>query len=183
VDLSEGNYGVALLNDSRYGHDVRDNVLRLTLLKSAIRPDPLADKGRHELTYSLLPHAGDWRAGGVGREAYQLNSPLRAVPLLAQPGDLPARYGLAEIASDHVVLETVKKAEDDEAWIFRVYEAQQMRAASVALTLAHPVRRAVECNLIEEEERPVSVDGACLHFSIAPYEIKTFKIWFGAPEE
>ncbi len=78
VDLSEGGYGVALLNDSKYGSDVTHNVLRLTLLKSAVWPDADADQGVHRFTYALLPHAGDWRAGEVVRRAAELNAPLRA---------------------------------------------------------------------------------------------------------
>ena len=61
ADLSEGNYGVALLNDCKYGYDIHDNVIRLTLLKSATNPDANADQGEHWMTYSLLPHEGDWR--------------------------------------------------------------------------------------------------------------------------
>lgn len=179
VDLSEGNYGVALLNDCKYGHDVKDNVLRLTLLKSAIHPDPLADKGRHVFTYSLLPHAGGWRDSRVVQEAYALNSPLLARAVTPQPGGaLPPCYELATLASDHVILETVKKAEDDEAWIVRLYEYKQYREKGVNLTFARPIRHAVECNLIEEEERPATYEGRTLTFSIRPYEIKTFKVWF-----
>src|SRR5690606_8833709 len=80
ADLSEGNYGVALLNDSKYGHDVKDHVMRLTLLRSPVSPDPGADLGVHDFTYALLPHAGDWRAGDVTRAAHELNVPLRVVP-------------------------------------------------------------------------------------------------------
>lgn len=86
VDLSEGNYGVALLNDCKYGHDVKDNVLRLTLVKSAVSPDPEADKGEHVFTYSLLPHEGGWREGDVAREAYALNSPLLSRELSSELG-------------------------------------------------------------------------------------------------
>jgi alpha-mannosidase len=181
VDLSEGNYGVALLNDCKYGHDVKDNVLRLTLIKSAVRPDPLADRGRHDFTYSLLPHRGDWRQSPVVNEAYALNYP--SLPLLVEPvgelpGPLPTRYSFAAVDSDHVIIESVKKAEDDDAWIIRLYECKQYRAEDVTLTLGRPIRRAAACNLIEEEESDVTYDGRQLAFAIAPYEIKSFKVWF-----
>jgi alpha-mannosidase len=177
VDLSEGNYGVALLNDCKYGHDVRDNVLRLTLIKSAIKPDPQADQGRHTFTYSLLPHAGDWRAS-VPREAYALNHPLLADRVRANPGgSLPAAYQFVTIDSFHVVVETVKKAEDNEAWIVRLYECQQSRNNCVTLTFGQKIRDAVECNLVEEDPQPVSRSGNTLSFPIAPFEIKTFKVW------
>ena len=181
VDLSEGNYGVALLNDCKYGHDVRDGVLRLTLLKSAIDPDPEADRGEHVFTYSLLPHAGGWREGGVEAEAYALNNPMRAGLLpRAQAGDLPPAFSLARLGEgdDHVVLETVKQAEDGDGWIVRLYESRRCRSANVRLTFGRPLRRAVECNLVEEGEEPVAFEGQTLTFAIAPYEVKTFRVWF-----
>src|SRR5690242_21418473 len=75
IDLSEGGYGVSLLNDGKYGHDVHGNVMRLTLLKSGIDPDPQADQGIHRFTYSLLPHRGDWREARTVQRAYELNVP------------------------------------------------------------------------------------------------------------
>jgi alpha-mannosidase len=182
VDLSEGDYGVALLNDCKYGHDVKDNVLRLTLIKSPIEPDPLADQGHHEFTYSLLPHAGDWRAGGVLQEAYALNTPLLADLVPAQPhGGLPPRFELAAVDAAQVVIETVKPAEAGDAWVIRVYEAYQTRVTTVSLDLGRPIRRAVECNLIEEGEQPVAFAGRRLTFPILPFEIKTFKVWLAPP--
>jgi alpha-mannosidase len=179
VDLSEGNYGVALLNDCKYGYDVKNNVLRITLHRSPTEPDPTADQGRHEFTYSLLPHAGTWRESDVIREAYALNDPLMALPVSANPqGDLPASYAWAEVDADHVVLETVKKAEDENAWVVRVYECKQYRSNSVTMTFRLSIRKAVECNLLEEDEIPVSYQDKELQFAINPFEIKTFKIWF-----
>ncbi len=177
ADLSEGNYGVALLNDCKYGYDIKGNVMRLTLIKSAINPDALADKGRHVFTYSLLPHTGGWREGGVAQEAYELNYPVWACPAQAHQGNLPACYQFATLDADHVILETVKKAEDDEAWIARLYEYKQCRNNAVSLDFGRPVR-AAECNLMEQAESPVVCQDGRLTFAIAPYEIKTFKVWF-----
>ena len=180
VDLSEGNYGVALVNDCKYGYDVKDNVLRITLHRSPTEPDPAADQGQHEFTYSLLPHAGTWRESEVIQEAYALNDPLMGRFIPAQPNvDLPAAYTWAEVDTDHVVIETVKKAEDDDAWIVRVYECKQYRSNAVTISLGHTINRAVECNLLEEEETPVAYQENRLRFAIQPFEIKTFKIWFG----
>jgi alpha-mannosidase len=180
ADLSEGNYGVALLNDCKYGHDVRDNVLRLTLIKSAVRPDAEADKGRHIFTYSLLPHQGDWRQGEVDRAGYDLNLPLHAAVVPAQPdGALPAAFAFAEVDAEHVVVETVKRAEDDpDAWVVRVYEGRQFRAPGVRLRFGRPLRRAQRCNLVEREAADIPFEGDSLRFGLAPYEIATFKVWF-----
>jgi alpha-mannosidase len=178
VDLSEGNYGVALLNDCKYGYDVKDNLLRITLHRSPTEPDPTADQGRHEFTYSLLPHAGNLRESDVIREAYSLNDPLMAWLTPANPqGDLPTAYAWAEVDIDHVVLETVKKAEDENAWIVRLYECKQYRSNAVTLTFGQPIRRAVECNLLEEDETQVDYQSNQLTFPIKPFEIKSFKIW------
>jgi alpha-mannosidase len=179
ADLSEGDYGVALLNDCKYGHDIKNNVMRLTLIKSAIKPDEQADQGWHEFTYSLLPHAGDWRQGGVVPAAYELNVPLLngTVPG-GQAGPLPPVYRFVEADSDHVIVETVKKAEGEEAWVVRAYEYKQSRSSEVTLNFGQAIRKAVECNLVEEEDRPVAYEGCSLRFPILPYEIKTFKVWF-----
>jgi len=181
VDLSEGNYGLALLNDCKHGYDVKDNVLRLTLHRSPTDPDPEADQGRHLLTYSLLPHTGNWREGQVVRQAPALNNPLRAVIIPARPacsgGPLPPTFALAAVDADHVVLDTVKRAEDGDGWIVRLYEAWQYSSEAVTVTFGRPLRRAVECNLMEEEVGPARTEGPRLTFAIAPCEIRTFRVW------
>ena len=91
IDVSEGGYGFSLLNDSKYGHDVHDNVVRLTLLKSGVEPDPQADQGLHRFTYSLLPHSGDWRQAETVRRAYELNVPVVSVAACQQSPSLPSR--------------------------------------------------------------------------------------------
>jgi alpha-mannosidase len=179
VDLSEGNYGVALLNDCKYGYDVKDNLMRITLHRSPTEPDKTADQGWHEFMYSLRPHAGAWRESEIIHEAYALNDLLIARPVPANPqGELPAAYTWADVDTDHVILETVKKAEDENAWIVRVYECKQYRSNAVTITFGQPVLKAVECNLLEEDETPVAYQGNQLIFAVKPFEIKTFKIWF-----
>ena len=119
VDLSQRDYGVSLLNDCKYGHDVKDNVIRITLLKSGIEPDPNADQGHHEFTYSLLPHAGDWDAADTAREAYELNYPLRAAYADAPGGSLPSAESFIKVHGESAILETVKKSEADSSLILR----------------------------------------------------------------
>ena len=176
ADLSEGNFGVALMNDCKYGYDVRDNVLRLTLIKSAIRPDAEADKGRHRFTYSLLPHAGDWR-GEVIPQAYDLNLPLRASVRPAQAGRLEPQHGFAAAEQDNVIIDTLKRAEDGDGWILRVFEAKQCRGLC-SLTFGRPLARALECDLLEEHPRPAEFAGKRLSFHLSPYEVKTFRLHF-----
>jgi alpha-mannosidase len=175
ADLSEGGYGVSLLNDSKYGHDVHDNVLRLTLLKSGIHPDAEADQGLHRFSYSLLPHKGDWRVGETVRRAYELNVPLLSLRgTAATPSTSLTPFLQTDCA--HVVVETVKPAEDGDGLIVRLYEAHNQRGRGT-LTFAAPLLSAQECNLLEEPLRTIAVDGHKLTFQVRPFEIKTFRVY------
>jgi alpha-mannosidase len=120
-----------------------------------------------------------WRESAVMPEAYALNYPPEA-DLARQNGSgaLRKRFSFARLDSDHVILETVKKAEDEDAWIVRLYEAKQYRNPAIHLDFGRPIRKAAACNLMEEEERPADFEGHRLIFSINPYQIRTFKVWF-----
>jgi alpha-mannosidase len=163
-------------------------VLRLTLIKSPISPDPQADRGEHRFTYSLYPHEGDWYAGGTVAQGYRLNAPLVAVRAPAGEGPLPPRLSLVRCTAPHVMVETVKGAEREEALVVRVYEFGNRRGPA-SLVFCRPVASAWEVSLLEEEPRPVTVEGAgaagadggaaaggAIGFTIKPYEIKTFLV-------
>jgi alpha-mannosidase len=177
IDLSEGGYGVSLLNDSKYGHDVHDNVMRLTLLKSGIDPDAQADQGIHRFTYSLLPHVGDWRDAQTVRHAYELNVPLIALPGQAASTASPVDTSSSFLQTDcsHVVVETVKPAEDGNGLIVRLYEAHNQRGGGT-LSFAVALRSAQVCNLLEEPLADIAVQGRSFSFEVKPFEIKTFRV-------
>lgn len=187
ADLSEGNYGVALLNDCKYGYDVKDDVLRLTLLRSPIRPDPDADRGKHEFTYALLPHAGDWRASDVVRQAQDLNVPLRTArmrvggPRVAAPNEtaMAATFGFAHADAGNVVIETLKRAEDGDGWILRMFEATGSRSGDVTVRFGIDIARAAVCDLLEDELVPLEVEGGRLRIPFGPYEVVTIRLWPG----
>ncbi len=175
VDVSEAGYGVALLNDCKYGHDTLEDMVSLTLLKSALGPDLEADQGKHQFTYALLPHQGGFTPETVVRPAYELNAPLAVRPLTTAKGEAQS----AEFCSvDHpnVVIETVKKAEDDDAVVVRLYESGGSRADAL-LQFARTVRKATECNLLEDQEQSVKVKEDGIAFTLRPFEIKTFKAY------
>lgn len=173
VDLSEGNYGVSLLNDCKYGHDIHDNVLRISLLRGPTQPDPKADLGEHTFTYSLLPHAGAWDEATVAA-AYALNDPMLVTGNAAQNSG--ARdLTLCRVDAPNVAIETVKQAEDGDGIIVRLYEFRRWRNP-VTLTTAFPLASAARVNLLEEEQEPLSVDGASVAFPIKPYEIVTLRL-------
>ena len=170
ADLSEGGYGVSLLNDCKYGHDVLGNVLRLTLLRGPEYPDPHADLGEHEFTYSLLPHEGDWRAGETVRHAWQLNVPLFSIPTDIQ------REPISFITIDGpAILETLKPADDGDGDILRLYEPHGSRGP-VTVELNFPVSEVIACNLVEENEETIPLDDATFSFDIKPFQIRTFRL-------
>ncbi|WP_202707976.1 alpha-mannosidase [Sporosalibacterium faouarense] len=174
-DLSEDNYGVSLLNDCKYGYDIKDGVMRLSLLKSAIWPNPDADKEVHRFTYSLYPHSGDWKAGKTPQMAYNLNCPMYGKVEDGHNGYLPQEVAFIDIDVDNVIIETVKKAEDSDEIIIRMYEFCNRRT-NVSIDFYKELEEVYECNLMEKEIDEIKVNNGTFIFDIKPYEIKTFKL-------
>ena len=176
ADLSEAGYGVALLNDCKYGCDIHDGVMRLSLLRAPTHPNPNADRGAHTFTYALLPHEGDYRTGGVVREGYALNCPAYARPLAAQDGPLPESYSFVSVDAPGVVVEAVTRAEDGNGIIVRLYEAWGMRTRAV-LSVPGSTRAVTPCTAMEDAcgEAAVPENGG-IPFQIRPFEFKTFRI-------
>ncbi len=173
VDLSEGGYGVSLLNDCKYGHDIRDNIIRLTLLRSPTYPDPTADQGEHRFAYSLLPHSGSW-SEQTAREAYALNDPLITYAA-EQASDGSGLDSLFACAAENVMIETIKRAENGKGLIVRLYEFQRKRGA-IRLECGFNVAEVWRSNLIEDDQEPVSTDGNHIDLFLKPYEIVTLRI-------
>jgi alpha-mannosidase len=177
ADLSEGDYGVAVLNDSKYGWDIEGDTIRLTLLRSPESPDPEADRGIHEFTYALLPHRGDWRER-VLYAGMELNSPLLAQVATPHPGRLPKLRSTIAVDRSNVIVDAVKLAEDGDGVIVRVYEAHGSRGP-VKITFTRPIAHAEECNLLEEKCGEVEVEGFHIAFEMKPWELRTFRIRLG----
>ena len=178
VDLSEGDYGVSLLNDCKYGHDILGNQIRLTLLKSAIYPDPNADKEMHEFTYQLYPHRGDFRKAHTTAMGYALNNPPFGLPVAPQKGVLPHSMAFVSLDNDNMIVEAVKKAEREDAVILRLYEHNNTRGKQI-LRLPFEIAAAYECNMLEENIAELPVDAANpmqVCFDFTPFEIKTIKL-------
>jgi alpha-mannosidase len=171
ADVSEPGYGVALLNDGKYGYSARDNVLGLSLLRSPLYPDPLADEGEHRFTYSLLPHPGDWTGAGVAREAFSLNSPLVA----GAGGGEPSEYGLVVAEGVELALGGLKRVEDGRGVILRLYEPHGARGLST-LRFASRVGRAERVNLLEEPEGTVEMRGGEVLLDVRPFEVLTLRV-------
>jgi len=174
VDLSEGDYGVSLLNDCKYGHDVRGNVIRLTLLRGPTYPDPDADQGEHRFIYSLLPHPGDWRAGSVPA-AYALNDPLIVRRVNGGGVGGSTSRSLVSVDAPNVIIETVKQAEDDQGLIVRLYENERCRGPATLRT-GFPLAKAYRCTLLEEDEAPLPVVQNEVRVRVTPYQIMTLRL-------
>ena len=179
LDLAEDGYGVSLLNDCKYGASVHDGVIGLSLLKSAAYPNPAADRERHVFTYALLPHQGSWQEADVLAQAYQLNNPARTFIKDNEGGSLPGCFSFARSNQPGAVIEAVKQAEDSDATILRVYEAYGRRIQAV-IDFALPLARVAECSLMEEDDIVIPHGSHQLAFTLKPFEIKTFKLFWEA---
>ena len=174
ADLSENGYGVALLNDCKYGHSVEGSTLELTVLKAGTDPAPLVDIGRHQFSCSLLPHEGSLYEADVIREGYCFNQPLEALPVAAGRGSLADTFSLASCDRKNIVLETAKKAEADDSMILRLYDSFNMRT-SVTVTVADGFKKAYLCDLMENILQELPFDGRTVTLPVKNFEIITLK--------
>ena len=179
ADLSDSTRGFSLLNDSKYGYDAKDNVLRLSLLRGPEYPDPNADQGHHEFTYSLYPHAGTWKEALTVRQSYEVNYPLLAVTTTQHQGTLPPSQSFFSMQEDNVVITAIKKDADDNSLIVRFYEWAGKKG-DIHLTLPGKATSASATNLMEAVEAPLTLDptGKVVTVPTSAYEIKTVKVQF-----
>ena len=173
IDLSEGHYGVSLLNDCKYGHSVKDSNMALTLIKSGIEPNPTTDQEEHDFTYALYPHAEGWRAAGTVAESYKLNQPLK-VEMNAQDKE-EHKFCFAEVQDPNIVIETIKRAEDGNGTIIRMYESENALTRT-KITVNTEFTKAYICNLLEQEMQEAEVNGKEVSLLFKPYEIVTLEL-------
>jgi alpha-mannosidase len=185
VDISDANYGVAILNNGRHGYDTKDNTIRLSVIRGPIAPDPRADEGVHSFGYSIYPHRGGWRDGKVQFQALSFNAPLLALqePAHQSPqenwagkkGGLPPAHSFIQTDSDHVMLYAIKQTEGfyDADPVLRFFESEG-REGEVAVRFPFAVQ-AVETDLLEETLGPVG-EGEVIRFHMKPWEIKTLRL-------
>ncbi|MGA2011453.1 MAG: glycoside hydrolase family 38 C-terminal domain-containing protein [Solirubrobacteraceae bacterium] len=166
ADVSEHGFGVALLNDSKYGYSAHHGTLRLSLLRSPTSPDPEADQGLHRFAYALFPHAAGWREAGVVAEARAFNQPLVWAVGSAPEGSL------AGVDDPNLVIDTVKLAEDSDALVVRLYEAHGGRGTA-RLTLGLPFTRGWFADLLEDAGVEADVAGGVITVPYRPHEIIT----------
>lgn len=175
ADYGEAGYGVALLNDCKYGYDIHDGVMRLSLIKCGMYPDPDADQGFHQFRYALMPHAEDWREAGIAKEAYAFNCPLIAMKTNGE-GTAAAEYGFVSANRDNIFITVAKEACDSDDIILRAYESQGRRTLT-EISCGFEVKDAAEVDMMEKEVyQRLSVSDNCFAVEFRPYEIKTFQV-------
>jgi alpha-mannosidase len=167
ADLCEHGFGAAVLTDSKYGYSCYGDELRVSLLRAPKSPDPEADLGGHEFAYALFPHAGGWREGGVVAEAARFNVPLRR-------SSAPAG-SFASVDDSNLVLDTIKRAEDSDALVLRLYEAHGARGTAT-LRLGFTFESARLANALEDDGESLEVDGDTIRIPYRPHQIVTVKV-------
>jgi len=183
ADISDGKHGLSLLNDCKYGYDAKGNVLRLSLLRSPEWPDPHADEGHLEFTYSLYPHGGNWKEALTIRQGYELNYQLIALPVGIHQGTKAPVQSFLQTSSENVIVTAVKKSEDDSALIFRFYEWAG-KDGDVNIQLPGGAQSASETDLMEKPSGSLPLKDGKVIVPTKPYEIKTIQVKFsGMPDQ
>ena len=176
ADLGDGKHGFSLINDSKFGYDDENNVLRLTLLRSPTWPDAEADRGHQHFSYALYPHAGDWRQAMTVRHGYEYNYALQAMQVAAHAGMLPLEHSFAAVQPENVVLTAMKKAEDSDGLILHAYEWAG-KSGNITFTVPKGATSAVVTNLLEQPQgSPLTVSGDQVTVPIHAFEIVTIRV-------
>jgi alpha-mannosidase len=138
-DVSDENYGLAIINDAKYSYDVQHNDMRLTLVRSPIYADHFGerdeycefmDQGIQEFNYLLVPHKGDWKKSDIAKKAYELNVPATSVIETYHKGTMPLKFEAISISADNVIATVFKRAEDEDGYILRCYETEGMETTT-----------------------------------------------------
>ncbi|MGV2100364.1 alpha-mannosidase [Rhizobium sp. 21-4511-3d] len=166
VDISEPGFGVALLNNAKYGHSARGNVIGMSIVRAPVYPDPLADEGSQKFTYALMPHEGAWHEGGVLDEALDLNQPLMTVEA---SGLAVGTVSPVAVEGTPVAFSGLKSAEEGEGLVLRLYEPAGRRG-KLSLSLPSGWKASGPLNILEE---PMERKGGA---DIMPFEIRTWKL-------
>jgi len=175
ADLSQTDVGLSILNDCKYGYDMLDGHMRITLLRAPIEPDYRADRGEHDFTYSLYPHAGSWQQGGTVQAGFELNEPVHCCEARAGQALVPREFIRVEHSS--VVVDTFKQAENGDGYILRLYEACGA-GGPVTVRFGKKIQKLSVCDLMEQNDSPAAFEEDYFSFQTSPYCIHTYRISF-----
>ena len=175
ADLSEGGYGCSIINDCKYGYDIHNSHMRITLMRAPTCPDRTGDHGINTFKYAFHPHAEDWRNDTV-QMAHAFNVPPVAVyNSEAAEGNISSGDIFVSLSEKNVMIDAIKKAQDGRGYIVRVVE-QEQRRGRVSLNWAFGFDKVIETNMIEEDKDEIAQSGNEFEFTIKPFEVKTFRI-------
>ncbi len=177
ADISDNGYGMALMNDCKYGHSViDDSTIQLTLMRSGNSSiEEVNDQGEHIMSYSIVPHKGSYIDGDIVRKAYAFNNPLIAEEIDNKSGDLPAEYSFISVDKENVIIDTVKKAEDSENIIVRLYESQNI-SGKLNITFGTDIKKAYICDMLENKEEEIEVNNGKININVKNFEIITLML-------
>ncbi len=175
ADLSQGDFGVALINDCKYGYDFTDGNLRLSLLKTSNCPQEKSDIGEHYFSYAFYPHIGSYEVSDVKEQSYLFNNPLKGYEVNKQDGILPDVFSFAKTQSDNVIIETVKPCEG--GFILRAYETKN-KNTNTTIQLGFKPKKAEICDLMEHTLLSAKINGTEVEVCFKPYEIITLRVTF-----
>lgn len=172
VDLSEDDYGVSLLNDCKYGYNVKESVVRMSLLTSPLYPNPKADRGINKFKYSIYPHKNTVNNSDTVQQSYILNQRMESIQMGAQNGKLTENYSLVQCSSPSVIIETLKQSEDGTGYVLRMYQSAKKRE-EVHFSVQMDVKKVFSCLMTEEIEKDILVEGNSFTLNLAPFEVVT----------
>ncbi|MFI5176316.1 MAG: glycoside hydrolase family 38 C-terminal domain-containing protein, partial [Terriglobia bacterium] len=177
ADLSQDDFGVSLLNRSKYGYDIKGNTIRLSLLRSPKWPDPTADRGKHVIEYALYPHKGRINEAQTVERGYEYNNPLIVYQTDSHPGELPPVHSFVRITPASLILTSIKQAEDSKAWMIQWYDSKGEETNAV-VTLPQTPKKMVQSNFLEEDGESVVFEKNVVKFHTRKNSVVTLKAYF-----
>ena len=178
ADLGTAGMGLSLLNDCRHGYSAKGGILSLSLIRSSYAPDPAADVGFHRIGYAFYPHSGTWQEAATARRAAEFNKPVWVLDVPESSlKTLERKRSYFSHDSDSIMVTGLKRSEDDDAVVFRCYEAEGSEAV-LKLRSFKPLSQVESVDFIEDPLEPVSISEGCLMDRLGPFKIATYKIKF-----
>lgn len=177
ADLSDNNYGVALINDCKYGYSTEENVMKLTLLRAPKYPNKNADIGTHRFSYSIFPHTGKDVDGGVIKESFFFNNPVKVSKIEKQSGKLPSSFCFAKTDKEAVVIDAVKKAEDQNGVIIRAYDSFGSKT-KCKFEFGKEIKKVYLCDMLENNLKEIEVKDNSFTDIFETFGINTYRIIF-----
>lgn len=174
ADISQGDMGLSVINDCKYGYDINADVIRITLMRAPVLPDPTADMGISEFRYGVYAHENSWNGSDTVKEAFAENVPMSAY-FVENGNGKSSEFSYITLSDDKIMIDAVKKARDGNGIIIRMYETNS-HSAEVNINLPFNSFKAYECDMMEENNSQISVNGNSFKFTVTPFEVKTFRI-------